>query len=144
MHLRLSWPGLITAFTIAPADVHDLAVVPELAGGTRGGLPGDRNYWSPTLAEELAGQNLTLLASYKSKKKDPWPARSYRISQSRYRIETLFSQLMERFQARRLQVKDSWHLHSRLLRKALSHTLAFALNQEQGNPPLQFAKLLSW
>jgi hypothetical protein len=36
------------------------------------------------------------------------------------------------------------HRHARLLRKALSHTLAFTLNQEQGKPPRQFAKLLAW
>ena len=144
VHLRLSWPGLITGFSVAPANVHDLAVVPELAAGTQGILLGDRNYWSPRLVEELAGQDVTLLAPFKSKKKDPWPRRSYQISRPRYRIETVFSQLVERFQARRVQVKDIWHLHARLLRKALSHTLAFALNQEQGNPPLQFAKLLTW
>ncbi len=144
VHLRLCWPGLITGFSITPANVHDLAVVPELTEGTRGVLLGDRNYWSPFLTEELSGQDLTLLAPFKSKKKDPWPRRSYQISRPRYRIETVFSQLVERFQARRVQVKDTWHLHARLLRKALSHTLAFALNQEQGNPPLQFSKLLAW
>ena len=142
VHLRLSWPGLITGFSIAPANVHDLAMVPELAVGTQGILLGDRNYWSPPLAEELRRQGLTLLVPFKSKKADPWPQRSYQLSRPRYLIETVFSQLVERFQVRRVQVKDLWHLYARLLRKALSHTLAFALNQEQGNPPLQFAKLL--
>ena len=143
IHLRLCWPGLIAGFSIAPANAHDLALVPDLTAQTRGILLGDRNYWSPALTEELAGQGLTLLAPFKSKQKDPWPQRSYRISRPRYRIETVFSQLVERFQIRQIKVKDSWHLHSRLLRKALSHTLAFAINQEQGNPPLQFAKLLA-
>ena len=36
MYLRLSWPGLIACFSIAPANVPDLAVVPELAAGTQG------------------------------------------------------------------------------------------------------------
>ena len=71
VHMRLSWPGLITGFSIAPANAHHLAVAPELAEGTQGGLLGDRNYWSPPLAEELSGQGLTLLAPFKSKKKDP-------------------------------------------------------------------------
>ena len=51
--------------------------------------------------------------------------------------------MAERFQIRQVQVKDGLHLQVRLLRKVLSHTLAFVLNQEQGNPPLQFAKLLA-
>ena len=106
VHLRLSWPGLITGFSVAPANVHDLAVVPELAAGTPGVLLGDRNYWSPPLAEELTGQDVTLLAPFKSKKKDPWPQRSCQLSRPRYRIETVFSQLVKRFQARQVQVRD--------------------------------------
>ena len=51
-------------------------------------LLGDRNYWSPALTEELAGQDVTLLAPFKSKKKDPWPRRSYQISRPRYRRES--------------------------------------------------------
>ena len=37
---------------------------------------------------------------------------------------------------------DSWHLRSRMMRKVLSHTIVFLLNQAQGNPPLQLSKLL--
>jgi hypothetical protein len=33
-------------------------------------------------------------------------------------------------------------LTSRLLRKVLSHTVAFLLNHQVGNPPLQLSKLL--
>ena len=144
VHLRPNWPGLITGFGLAPANVHDLDMVPELAASAQGILLGDRNYWSPALAGELRGHGLTLLAPFKSKKKDPCPQRSYQLSRPRYRIETVFSQLVERFQAKQVWARDLWHLQARLLRKVLSHTLAFSLNQEQGNPPLQFDKLLSW
>ena len=51
--MHLSWPGLITRFSVAPANVHELRVVPELTEGTQGILVGDSNYWSPHLAEEL-------------------------------------------------------------------------------------------
>lgn len=71
VHLRLNWPGLITGFSIAPANVHDSALVPELSAGVQGILLGDRNYWSPSLTEELHGRGLTLLAPFRSKKKDP-------------------------------------------------------------------------
>ena len=67
MHLRLNWPGLITGFGLATANVHDIAMVPELAKGTQRVLLGDRNYWSPALSEELQG--LTLLAPFKPKKR---------------------------------------------------------------------------
>jgi hypothetical protein len=38
--------------------------------------------------------------------------------------------------------KDPWHLTSRLLRKILSHTVAFLLNHQLGNLPPQLSKLL--
>ena len=101
-------------------------MVPELVADTQGVLLGDRNYWSPTLSEELRGQGLTLLAPFKSKKKTPGPG-GYQLSRPRYRIETVFSQLVERFEAKQVWARDIWHLQARLLRKVLSHTLAFSL-----------------
>ena len=90
VHVRLSWPGLITRFVIAPANVHERSVVPELAADTRGVLVGDRNYWAPSLAEELSQGGLTLLAPYRSAKRDPWPRWSSLLSRLRYRIDTIF------------------------------------------------------
>ncbi len=43
---------------------------------------------------------------------------------------------------KRVWARDLWHLTSRLLRKVLSHTVAFLLNHRMGNQPLQLAKLL--
>ena len=142
VHVHLSWPGVITRFTLAPANVHELSVVPQLAEGTRGVLVGDRNYWSPRLAEELRQENVTLLAPFGSRKRDPRPRLSSTLSRLRYRIDTVFGQLVDRYHVKRVWAKDIWHLNSRLLRKVLSHTIVFLLNQTQGNPPLQLAKLL--
>ncbi len=63
-HLRVCWPGVIVAATLAPANVHDRWVVEsdlllllspeeEEAGEGRGWLLGDTNYSSPVLAEDL-------------------------------------------------------------------------------------------
>jgi hypothetical protein len=64
------------------------------------------------------------------------------LSRLRYRIDTVFSQLVECYSVKRVWARDLWHLRSRLLRKVLSHTLAFLLNHRIGNQPLQLAKLL--
>ncbi len=69
-----------------------------------------------------------LLAPYSSKKRDPNPKKSSFLSQLRYRIDTVFSQLTERYSIKRVRARDTWHLASRLLRKVLSHTVAFLLN----------------
>ena len=142
VHIRLCWPGLITRFSVALANVHELSVLPELSEGTFGLLIGDRNYHSPKTKEELARMGTELLAPHSSKKRDPTPKKSAYLSRLRYRIDTVFSQLTGRYSIKRIWAKDLWHLASRLLRKVLSHTVAFLLNHRMGNPPLQLAKLL--
>lgn len=142
VHVRVCWPGVITRFSVAPANTHELSVVPELAECTSGLLLGDRNYHSPKTGEELAGIGVELLAPYSSKKRDPAPKKSAFLSRLRYRIDTVFSQLTQRYSIKRVWARDMWHLASRLLRKVLSHTVAFLLNYRSGNPPLQLAKLL--
>jgi hypothetical protein len=118
-------------------------MVPDLVAGTRGLLVGDRNYWNPPLAEQLHHSGIDLNAPYRWATRNPVPCRSVLLSRIRYRIDTVFSQLVERYQAKRVWARDAWHLYSRLLRKILSHTFAFILNQAQGNPPLRLANLLA-
>jgi hypothetical protein len=143
VHMRVCWPGVITRFSVAPANAHELSVVPELLEATRGLVVGDRNYWSPETKEELARNGgVELLAPYQSKKRDPTPERSAFLGRLRYRIDTVFSQLVGRYSVKRVWARDLWHLASRLLRKVLSHTVAFLLNHRAGNPPLQLSKLL--
>ena len=143
VHMRVCWPGVITRISVAPANAHELGVLPELLERSRGVAVGDRNYCSPERREELArSMGVTLLAPYRNKKRDPNPQRSAYLSRLRYRIDTIFSQLTERYRIKRVWAKDLWHLAGRLLRKVLSHTIAFLLNHRIGNQPLQLARLL--
>ncbi len=140
--MRVCWPGLITRFSIASANAHELSVLSELVEGTSGLLVGDRNYHSSKTKEELAAMGIELLAPYSSKKRDPTPQRSALLGRFRHRIDTVFSQLTGRYSIKQVWARDLWHLTSRLLRKVLSHTVAFLLNHRSGNPPLQLTKLL--
>ena len=129
---------------MAPANAHELSVLPEIVEGTCGVVVGDRNYHSPKTKEDLlSAMGMELLAPYSSKKRDPAPKKSALLSRLRYRIDTVFSQLVERYSVKRMWARDLWHQGSRLLRKVLSHTVAFLLNHLLGNRPLQLAKLLS-
>ncbi len=130
---------------MVPADAHELSLIPELLESTRGlAAVGDRNYHSPKTNEQLARDpGVELLAPYRSKKKrDPAPKRSALLSRVRYRIDTVFSQLTGRYSIKRVWAKDLWHLVSRVLRKVLSHTIAYLLNHREGHQPLQLSKLL--
>lgn len=139
LHVRLSWPGIITRFNLASANVHELKALPDLVEGTQGLVIGDRNYWSPALKAELKKSQIELEAPFRKATLDPYPEKSARLSRIRYRIDTVFSQLVERYRIKRVWARDMWHLTSRLLRKILSHTLIVALNQFQGNLPLHLA-----
>ena len=142
MHARVCWPGVITRLSVAPANTHELRVIPELVESTSGLIVGDRNYHSPKTKEELATMGVELVTPYSSKKLDPNPERSALLSRLRYRIDTVFSQLVGRYSVKRVWARDTWHLASRLLRKVLSHTVAFLLNHRSDNQPLQLSKLL--
>jgi hypothetical protein len=142
VHVRVCWPGVITRFSVAPANAHELSIVPELTEGTSGLIIGDRNYHSPKTTEHLASMGVELLAPYSSKEFDPNPRRSAFLSRLRYRVDTVFSQLTGRYSVKQVWARDMWHLSSRLLRKVLSHTVAFLLNHQLGNQPLQLSKLL--
>ena len=79
MHARVRWAGVLTRFSVAPANAHELSVV-EIAESTSVLLVGDRNYHSPKTKEELAGVGVELVAPYSSKTLGPNPERSTFVS----------------------------------------------------------------
>jgi hypothetical protein len=146
-HFRVAWPGVIVEATLAPADVHDrwAAEYDLLPGVGEGSLViGDTNYWSPILKEDLARYGVELLAPKKTSTKrlrHPWPAW---LTAVRRRVETVISQMAERYHIKRVRARDLWHLTSRFLRKVLSHTCCVHLCQQAGFPsPLRFSELLT-
>ena len=143
VHVRLEWPGVITRFCLAAANIHELSALPALTEATDGTLVGDRNYWSPKVAAEWRHYGVELLAPYRTAKRDPHPRWSARLSRVRYRIDTIFGQLVDRCAIKRLWARDLWHLSNRLLRKVLIHTLAVLLIVELGHPPLQLARVVA-
>jgi hypothetical protein len=148
-HLRIAWPGVITALELAPASASDLALTPEILStepAASGWVLADRNYWSPVLHDALREAAISLLAPMRTKAQEqrcgamPWPRW---LIGARRRIETVLGQLAERYHAKRIWARDRWHLTARWLRKVLSHTLAVLLCQRAGLSPLTFANLLT-
>jgi hypothetical protein len=140
-HVTLAAPGVMTHLCLAPAHIHDLDLVEQLAHPDAV-LIGDRNYWSPRVHARLQAQGIELLAPFKSKTRDPHPAWSALLSRYRQRIEVVFSQLVERAQIKRVWARDLWHLGSRLLRMVLMHLVAVLLALQSDLPPLQISTLV--
>jgi hypothetical protein len=143
LHARVCWPGVVTRLSLAPACVSDVALLEELTEATTGVCLADRAYWKPELHEWLHRFGVEMLVPYKKARFDRRPERAHVISSIRYRIETVFGQLCERFSTKRVWARDIWHLSSRLLRKLLAHTAMIVLNRAQGNEPLRLAELLT-
>jgi hypothetical protein len=143
LHVQVAWPGVITRLALAPAEVSDQAMTEALLEETSGYVLGDRNYWNPEMRERLRETGVELLAPFRQRSRDREPERSHWIHSWRRRIETVFSQLTERFQIKRVWARDEWHLANRILRKVLAHTAAFVINRQAGHRPLRLAELVT-
>ena len=141
--MRVAWPGVITRLAVVPAGVSDQAMTEAVLEQTSGYVLGDRNYWNPEMGERLRAREVELLAPFRHRSQERRPQRARWIHRWRRRIETVFSQLTERFQIKRVWARDEWHLASRVLRKVLAHTVGIILNREAGNPPLRLAELVT-
>ncbi len=84
------------------------------------------------------------MAPHKSSNEEqrPWP---HWLVNKRRRIETVFGQLVERYNAKKVWARDRWHLTSRFFRKILSHAVAgyFCQQEERLSSPLRFAELIT-
>ncbi len=141
LHLRTSREGIILAYDLAPAQVADRAMLPELQLPTGSIGIGDRGYWDPAQRQRLAAAGIDFRAPYQHKSKDPDPKGSARLSAVRYRLETVNGQLAERYRIKRTWAKDLWHLCHRVIRKILSHTVMAWATFRHGWSPLQFDRL---
>src|SRR3954469_22280870 len=115
LHLRIAWPGVITAAVLAPANEADLAVAPQLLAGLAGWALGDKGYWSPVTRVELAADGLDLVAPPRGKSAGArrWPAW---LAQARRRIETVPGRLAERHHAERVRARGEGDLAARRAR----------------------------
>jgi hypothetical protein len=103
---------------------------------------GDRNYWPPKRTAALAPAGIALCTPFKRRPSDPDPVGSRVLSRVRWRSETVASQFVGHFHLKRTRAFDAWHPTSRVLRKALGHTIAVFFRLERGLSPLAFDPLV--
>jgi hypothetical protein len=69
-HLVISLIGVATKFTIAPANIDERDILPELTGSIFGLLIADKGLIRPELKEELARQRIDLQIPLRKNMKD--------------------------------------------------------------------------
>jgi hypothetical protein len=107
-------------------------------------IRGDRNYWLPEVQAFLRSKGILLQAPFRLAHSPKAAAyQSTVLGRARYLIDTVFGQLTDRCQIKRVWARDLWHLRNRVLRVVLMHTLCFRLNQQEQAPYLQFDRLVA-
>ncbi len=142
--LRIARTGMITHFPLLSARAHDLQHLGVLIEGFSGTVPADKGFidaYQQKLWLEIQ-QTQVVTPSRQNMESSSEEIKLVRKTKYwRKLIETVGSQLTERFQITKIKVKDLWHYQNRIFRKILSHTVGVFLNMQNGNKPLQLALL---
>lgn len=144
--LRISWQGFIVQAALVSARPHDSQNVDILLAGVPSGtmVGGDKAFVDRDRQEELEKQRGIRLLT--PRKKNMAPSRFDMTSlgqRCRRLIETVGSQLTERFQVQRMKARTGWSLLARWYRKILAHTVCVWLNLLHGRDPLDFEGLVT-
>ena len=142
-HLLISSTGVITGFSLTPANGSERETLWDIVRTVRGLLIGDKGYLSQPLQHQLQAVGIQLETALRSNMQDERnPAWVKLLMRVRLLIETVIGQLVERFSIEKVWARDLWHLTSWLNRKLLAHTVCRWLNRHSLNP-LQFEQLVS-
>jgi len=142
--LRISRLGMITHFPLLSARTHDVHHLGSLIEGFRGTVPADKGFIDEFQRQLWLEKQQTAVVAPNRKNMESTPEQIKLVKKTKYwrkLVETVGSQLTERFQVSKIKVKDLWHYQNRLFRKILSHTVGIFLNLQVGNKPLNLALL---
>lgn len=143
-HLLINSRGIIQNFTIAPANIDERDVLPEIIGNTKGLLIADKGLIRPSLKKELNEICVNLQTPLRSNMRDDRSKIFVKtITATRRLVETVIGQLVDRFNIQSIRTKDLWHLSSKIGRKLLTHTMCiFVANFINPLAELQFEKIV--
>lgn len=142
--LRISQHGLIVHCGLFNARRHDAIYTDELLDGHQGYAPADKGFLDQSHQHELAQHGIWLITPVRSNMKKPWYAHVLgQLMRIRRTIETVGSQLVERFAIGQIRVHDFWHFQHRFMRKILAHTFGVFLNLRMKRQPLDFDGLVN-
>ena len=142
--IRIARSGMITHFPLLSARSHDVNHLGSSIEGFAGTVPADKGFIDQYQQELWMKSRLAQVVTPIRKNMESSPEQVKLVKKTNYwrkLVETVNSQLTERFQISKIKVKDLWHYQNRIFRKILSHTVGVFLNMQIGNKPLQLALL---
>ena len=143
--LPISRAGMVIHYPLLPARPHDSQLLDDLIAGFEGVVPADKAFIDAFRQQELARKRrVEMVTPVRKNMPQKLPVCLRRIC-SRWRklVETVGSQLTERYSIARTRTHDLWHYQHRLIRKLLSHTVCVFINLLLGRSPLALDDLVT-
>ena len=141
-HLMIDEIGVVTGFTLTPANVSERDAAWDLIDPISGWLLGDKGYLGVEFTQEMRRHGVEMITPMRSNMDDPVPKETRNLLNSKRRlIETVIGQLAGQFSIEKCWARDMWHLSNRLARKNLSHTLGILVNIKQGKNEHEWLQL---
>ena len=136
--LGIACSGMITYCPLLPARPHDINALDDLVDGFVGLVSADKGFIDAVrqalLQERQSVLMVTTLRKGMAARYHPQLVKAFQ--RIRTCVETVGSQLIERFAIARIHMCDLWHYQQHLIRKILAHAMVVLLNLPAGRPPL--------
>lgn len=143
-HVLIDLRGVVTAMTLTAANLDERDAAYDILSVIEGLLIGDKGYIRPQFKADCEALGIDLQTPVRKNMAESRPRWFLRLLQRvRKRVETVISQLEQRFGLATLRARDPWHLTNQVARKILAHTLAIWLNLRLEREPLQFDGLVT-
>jgi hypothetical protein len=143
-NLLIDLRGVVVGITLTAANIDERDSAYDLLQMIEGLLLGDKGYIRPQFKADCAALGIDLQTPLRinlAERRPRWWLRLLR--RLRKRIETVISQLEQRFGLAKTRARDVGHLTNQVTRKLLAHTLGVWLNLQQGREPLALDGLVS-
>ncbi|MDS4069151.1 MAG: transposase [Candidatus Competibacter sp.] len=141
-HLLIDLRGVAVGVTVTAANVDERDAAYDVLSAIEGLVLGDKGYIRPRFKADGEALGIDLQTPVRRNMKEPRP-RWWLLQRVRKRIETVISQLEQRFNPAKTRARDVWHLTNQVTRKLLAHTMGVWLNLRLGREPLDLDGLLA-
>lgn len=143
-NLLIDLRGVVVGMTITAANVDERDSAYDLVSGIEGLLLGDKGFIRPQFKADCEALGIDLQTPLRQNMTEQRPGWWLQLLRRlRKRIETVISQLEQRFGLAKTRARDVWHLTNQVTRKLLAQTLGVWLNLHQGREPLELDGLVT-
>ncbi len=129
--------------TVTAAKVDERDAAYDVPSAIEGLVLGDKGCIRPQRKADCEALGINLQPPVRRNMQEPRPRWGLKwLRRVRKRIETVISQLEQRFHLAKTRAREIWRLTTQVTRKLLAHPMGVWLNRRQGREPLDLDGLL--